>query len=192
MGRPQAFNTSDALRAAMMLFWREGYEATSMADLLAATGLSKSSIYATFGGKRELFLAALDTYREEQFADFRATVSQGRARDALETYFRRIISSDREPEYAFGCMAVCQLVELAPRDPEVRKRVLDDVAAGTQAFSAVIVRGQAEGSIRNQRNPAQLASLLSVGFPGLQVLVRAGADRTMLDDALGVLLSILD
>jgi TetR/AcrR family transcriptional repressor of nem operon len=192
MGRPQEFDTSEALRAAMKLFWRQGYDASSMADLLEATGLSKSSLYATFGGKRELFLAALDAYREEQFREFRAVVAAGKGRDALETYFRRIVSRDREPEYAFGCLAVCQLVELAPRDADVRTRVLGDVEHGIDAFAEVIARGQADGSIRNRRAPRELAKLFSIAFPGLQALVRAGADRAMLDDAVTVLLSNLD
>ena len=192
MGRPQEFNTSEALRAAMRLFWRQGYEATALVDLLAATGLSKSSLYATFGSKRDLFLAALDAYREEQFGEFRAIVSRGTGRDALEAYFRRIVARDREPDYAFGCLAVCQLVEMAPRDGEVRQRLLADVESGVGAFAEVIARGQVDGSIRNRRAPRQIATLFSVAFPGLQALVRAGADRAMLDEALTVLLSNLD
>ncbi len=64
MARPQAFNTEEALHGALSVFWRKGYEATSLADLLAATRLSKSSLYATFGDKRSLFLAAFDAYRQ--------------------------------------------------------------------------------------------------------------------------------
>ena len=63
MARPQEFNTAEALYKAMGVFWSKGYEGTSLADLLEATGLSKSSLYATFGDKRDLFLAAFDCYR---------------------------------------------------------------------------------------------------------------------------------
>lgn len=176
----------------MQLFWRQGYEATSMAELLAATGLSKSSLYATFGGKRDLFLAALDAYREEQGRIFANSMERTPARDALEAYFRRIVSTEREPEYTFGCLAVCQLIELAPRDSAVRKRVLEDLEAGMASFGAVIARGQHDGSIANQSDPLELAKLFSIAFPGLQALVRAGADRVALDDAVTVLLSVLD
>ena len=60
MARLQEFNTEEALRKAMNMFWQKGYEATSLADLLEAMGLSKSSLYAAFGGNRELFIAAFD------------------------------------------------------------------------------------------------------------------------------------
>ncbi|KQW65504.1 TetR family transcriptional regulator [Phenylobacterium sp. Root77] len=192
MARPQEFSTPDALRAAMHLFWRRGFEATSMTDLLNATGLSKSSLYATFGGKRELFLAALDAYREEQGAIFRETLASGDARTSLETYFRRIVATEREPEYAFGCMSVCQLVEMSPRDPEVQQRLLADMDAGAQQLAEIIAKGQNEGSVRSKRAPLELAQLLSVAFAGLQVLVRAGADRRRLDSAVTALLANLD
>ncbi len=64
MARPQEFETSEALRSAMRVFWPKGYEATSLADLLAATGLSKSSLYATFGDRRRHFLAAFQKYHK--------------------------------------------------------------------------------------------------------------------------------
>lgn len=192
MGRPQEFDTSEALRAAMTLFWRQGYEATSMADLLAATGLSKSSLYATFGGKRELFLAALDAYREAELRIFHEIVDHGPGRAAMEAYFRRAVSEAREPEYSFGCLAACQLVELAPRDADVRRRLLEDFEKGIHAIAGVIARGQADGSVRNRRPAPDIATLFSVAFPGLQALVRAGADRATLDRAVTVLLSNLD
>ena len=62
MGRPQEFDTADALRSAMHVFWSKGYEGTSLADILQATGLSKSSLYATFGDKRALFETSLDHF----------------------------------------------------------------------------------------------------------------------------------
>ena len=68
MARPQEFDTAQALSAAMHVFWRKGYEATSLADIMAATGLSKSSLYAAFGDKRSLFLAALSAYQTERMA----------------------------------------------------------------------------------------------------------------------------
>ena len=92
MARPQEFETSEALRSAMHLFWRKGYEAASLADLLAATGLSKSSLYATFGGKRELFLSAFYAYQHERHQHLEETLSNGQpARRSIETFFRQVL-----------------------------------------------------------------------------------------------------
>lgn len=62
MARPKEFNPAEALDKAMHVFWRKGYEATSMEDLLTAMDINRGSLYATFGNKRELFLKAMDLY----------------------------------------------------------------------------------------------------------------------------------
>lgn len=192
MARPQEFNTAEALRQAMDVFWRNGYEATSMADLLKAMGLSKSSLYAAFGGKRELFLAAFDAYREERGREMHRILQEGPARQAIEHFFRKIVTDAENGDSSRGCMSINQAVEMAPRDPEVRSRISRDFAGMEELLTEAIERGQAEASVRSTDNPRDLARLLVLAFPGLQVMVRAGGDRAQLDDTLKLLLSILD
>ena len=192
MARPQEFNTAEALHKAMGVFWRKGYEATSLVDLLEATGLSKSSLYGTFGGKRDLFLAAFDAYREERVRDMHQILDHGPARHAIETYFRMIIADARAPEFSHGCMSINQAVEMGPHDPEVRGRVEEDFLHFENALTRTIERGQADGSVKSTKNARELARLLVLAFPGFQVMVRAGGDRAWLDDALRLLLSNLD
>lgn len=191
MARPQAFDTHQALAQALHVFWHKGYEATSLADLLAATGLSKSSLYGTFGSKRELFLAAFDSYREGRAREMALTLREAPARVALERFFRRVLSDDWTCD-GEGCMGINQAIELAPHDAEVAQRVQADFQAMEKAFARVIERGQQEGSIPAQRKPADLARVLVVAFPGLQVLVRSGCERSRLDAALRALLTLLD
>ena len=89
MARPREFDEHSALQRAMQVFWRKGFEATSLADLLKATGLSKSSLYQTFTDKRSLFLAALETYRQDRMRHLRAKLNDGRpARESIEALFR--------------------------------------------------------------------------------------------------------
>lgn len=192
MPRPQEFDTTEALHQAMGVFWRQGYEATSLTHLLAATGLSKSSLYATFGGKRELFIAAFDAYRQARARDAHRVLEQGSARQAIEAFFHLLFADVNAVEPALGCMSINQAVELAPRDPEIRQRVVQDLHSIEEALTRATERGQQEGSLTSLRPARDLAKLLVLAFPGLQVMARAGYSRQELDEALQLLLTHLE
>ena len=191
MGRVQQFDTDETLHRAMAVFWNKGYEATSLSDLLAATGLSKSSLYAAFGGKRELFLAAYDTYRGERAREMYSILERGNARGAIEAFFRMIIGHAEQLEFSHGCMSVNQAVEMAPHDPDVQSRVEADFQLIEDALARTIARGQGDGSVHTTENARRLARLFTVAFPGLQVMVRAGASGARMKDALAMLLANL-
>ena len=191
MARVQEFDTEEALHRAMGVFWHKGYEGTSLTDLLAATGLSKSSLYATFGGKRELFLTAYDAYRAERAREMHNILEHGEARQAIESFFRLIIGHAGRLEFSHGCMSVNQAVEMAPHDPEVRERVEADFQLIEDALVKTIARGQSDGTIGNHVSARRVARLLTVAFPGLQVMVRAGASSSRMRDALTLLFSNL-
>lgn len=176
----------------MQLFWSRGYEAVSLADLLDATGLSKSSLYATFGSKHAMFLAAFDLYRASRKHDMDLVLSQPRGRDGIDAFFRMIVHDLRSPAQGSGCMSINQAVELAPHDPEVQRRVETDFALIETGLRAAVERGQADESIQTTRPPHELAQLLVLAFPGLQVMVRAGLDPARVDRTLEQLLSLLD
>jgi len=175
----------------MQVFWRKGYEATSMADLLHATGLSKSSLYATFSSKRDLFLAAFDDYRRNRAKDMFKMLGEDPARAAIEKFFRMAIS-DAGTCNGEGCMSINQAVELAPIDAEVASRVCGDFTGMERALAKTIERGQKEGSIASSMSALNLARLFVVAFPGLQVMVRAGCERVDIEARLTALLAVLD
>jgi TetR/AcrR family transcriptional repressor of nem operon len=191
MSRPQEFNTQEALHKAMAMFWCKGYEATSMADLLSATGLSKSSLYATFGSKHELFISAFDLYRQERARDMYRALENGPARQAIETFFRLLFTDIGNPE-SRGCMSINQAVEMAAHDPEVRLRVMEDFRLIEEALVSTIERGQEDCSLVSRRSARELARLLVLAFPGLQVMARAGYVKDDVESALNLLLSNLD
>lgn len=192
MARPQSFNTDAALDKALGVFWSKGYEGASMADLLDATGLSKSSLYGVFGGKRELFLTAFDAYRGRRVSEMHQILAEGQGRAAIETFFRKIIDDARSPEFFNGCMSTNQAVELAPHDPEIRSRVERDFQLIEDTLASTIARGKEDGSVTTGQDPRRLARLLVVAFPGLQVMVRAQSPTPRLRDALDLLLENLD
>ena len=192
MSRPQEFDTPEALQQAMRVFWRKGYEATSLTDLLAATGLSKSSLYATFGGKRALFLAAFDAYRQARARDAQALLQQQPARGAIGAFFHSLFADVNATEPLLGCMSINQAVELAPHDPAVRERVVEDLQLMEAVLTQAIERGPRDGSVGSPRPARELAQLLVLAFPGLQVMARAGYSRRELDKALQLLFTYLD
>jgi len=177
----------------MRVFWSKGYEAASLNDILSATGLSKSSLYATFGDKRELFLAAFEAYRHERLQRLEAVLNDGQpARQSIEKFFRQGVAYAGAPEHAYGCMTANEAVELAPHDLDIQQLVTEDFQAVEEAFARAILRGQADGSIARDKAPRQLARFLVVNLQGLQVMARAKSRRALLDDTLTVMLAVLD
>lgn len=192
MARPQAFNTEDALNKAMEVFWNKGYEGTTLVNLLKATKLSKSSLYATFGGKRALFLAAFDAYRKNREREISHVLGSGSGREGIERFFYMIIEGARSSEFSNGCMSINQAVEMAPHDSDVCIRVKQDFQAMEKSLIQAIERGRADGSVKGSKTAHELARILVVAFPGLQVMVRAKCDTERLNEALTLLLSLLD
>ncbi|HVN53971.1 MAG TPA: helix-turn-helix domain-containing protein [Anaerolineaceae bacterium] len=193
MARPQEFETSEALRSAMHVFWRKGYEAASLAEILAATGLSKSSLYATFGDKRELFLAAFHAYRQERLQRLEQTLKDDQpVRQSIEAVFCQVVEHLSDPSHTYGCMTANEAVELAPHDLDVQRMVAEDFQAVEDAFVQAIARGQAEGSITSRQEPRRLARFFVVSLQGFQVMARARTDRTRLDESITMIMAALD
>jgi TetR/AcrR family transcriptional repressor of nem operon len=193
MARRQEFDTVDALRSAMRVFWKKGYEASSLADILTATNLSKSSLYAAFGGKRELFLAAFEAYRKDRMQYVHQMLNNGQlARQSIETFFRHGIAHSQEETHAYGCMTANEAVELAPHDSDIQRLVAEDFQALEDVFIQAIDRGHADGSITSRKEPRTLARFLVVSLQGLQVMARAKSDLARLDDTVTVMMAALD
>lgn len=192
MARPREFDERDALLQAMRLFWGQGYEATSLADLLKATGLSKSSLYDTFGSKRELFLAAFEVYRLERMRMLDGYLkSESTAFASIRAFFEMVVEHARLDERPFGCMSCNEAVEFGPHDAEVQQLVERDFLGIEDALTDAIERGKADGSIPRSKNARKLARFLTVTHQGLQIMARSKADVGRLDDALAVMLEAL-
>jgi len=177
----------------MRVFWSKGYEGSSLNDILIATGLSKSSLYATFGDKRELFLAAFEAYRCERLQRLESVLNDGQpARQAIEKFFRQGVARAEALDHAYGCMTANEAVELAPHDLAIQQLVKEDFQAVEEAFAQAILRGQSDGSIAGDKDPRQLARFLVVSLQGLQVMARARSERALLDDTVTIMLATLD
>src|SRR5439155_6557880 len=117
MARPKAFDPDQAAQEAMEAFWERGYNATSVSDLLAEMGLHRGSLYGTFGDKKQLFLAALDKYQDQNVAMIREVLEQpGSARQAIVALLDVAIERCTGAGAARGCLAAKAAMELAPHD----------------------------------------------------------------------------
>ena len=192
MARPREFDSNLALEKAMQVFWSKGYEATSLSDLLSAMGLSKSSFYATFGSKHELFLATLDRYGETHGAKLIAILESAKSpRRAIATVLEEAVRAT-DAEERRGCFVNNCAVEVAPHDHLVARRVAKGHARMEEAFHRAVKVGQAAGEITRDQSARALARFLNNSLAGLTVMGEGGTARDTLQDALRVTLSALD
>src|SRR5450830_1442561 len=106
MGRPRGFNADEILDKVVNVFWQHGYEGTSMATLMAATGLNKPSLYAAFGSKEELFRSALDRYWQRQGEFTGKLLDEPNARAGVERMLLALVDSQTQSGLPHGCLAV--------------------------------------------------------------------------------------
>ena len=174
-GRPREFDMDEALDKAIRVFCEQGYNATSIGDLIDAMGLASGSIYKAFRDKRAVFLAALDRHvvlRKEQIAA--AARSSKPARDRLADVLAFFVESSKGAEGRRGCMIVGSAVELAIVDREVAARVTASLGKN-EAFLADLIReGQADGSISKGIDPEQTARVMVCLTQGLRVVGKSG------------------
>jgi TetR/AcrR family transcriptional regulator, copper-responsive repressor len=178
-GRPRQYDPERALAKAAEAFWKQGYAATSLDDLAAATGMNRPSLYAAFGDKRDLYLKTLERYQQRSRAigadiiadDPPLRVLLKRFYDAaLDIYFA-------EGAEARGCYSISTAPTQAIADPAVRDFLAASIA-GTDAFLAKrIAKGRERGEVPSNADPAALAQLATATLHTIAVRSRAGVTR---------------
>jgi len=175
------YDETEVLERAMEAFWARGYEATSIGDLVTATGVNRGSLYAAFASKRGLFLRALSHYDRRHRADFLARIARAHApRAAILAAFSEVITAAAGGENRKGCLLVNTAIELSPHDPEIARFVAASLAEVEGFFRTMIEAGQAEGSIPGDRDPAATAQALLGLFLGLRVLSRSRPEKALM------------
>lgn len=193
MARSKEFDPDAALQKALELFWERGYEATSMSDLVEHLGIARASIYATFGGKHDLYVKALDRYVRTRDPDVVEALSQPgpvlpAVRSLIEGYAEHALCDERRR----GCMIVNAATEVMARDPQVARRVEASWDALETALASALTRARAQGELPPDKDPRALARFLLVMMQGIRVLGRGAPDPGRLRDATAQALSLLD
>ncbi len=187
------FDPQRALQAAVDVFWRKGYEATSLQDLLAAMDLSKSSFYQTFGSKRELFERCLELFRERQAGKMmKALKAAPSGRQFLRATLLSLADEARRSVPPKGCLIMNTATEFSSRDPAVAALVADGARAFVRVFRAAVVRAQDEGDIPLDKNADALANYLVATVSGLRTMVKAGMRPAEIEGIADVALRALE
>jgi TetR/AcrR family transcriptional repressor of nem operon len=194
MGRPRAFDRDVALERAMDVFWARGYENASISDLLAAMGIQRFSMYATFGNKQELFLAALKLYRARWGALISEHVAAGAragapAKATLVELLRTMGREAMTDTLGRGCLIANSAIELRYLDAESAGIVRGSLDALETTFTRLIAGALAEGELPAGRDPAQLARFLLAAINGIRDVAKAGGDRKRIHDLVETLIS---
>ncbi len=181
------------METAADLFRRNGYERVSIADVVAATGLNRYTLYRAFGGKKELLLAALSRYQTTMMAALNAELAQRRqsVMAALQGYFLAPLADMVRGGDAPGSLLCQAAFEVGPVEPDVHAFVQRCVAEKRAALEAALARAAADGELRDDMTPAAGADLLITTMFGLRAQAYAGFDVDRLAVGLQAVLNAL-
>jgi TetR/AcrR family transcriptional regulator, copper-responsive repressor len=188
-GRPRAFEPETTLTQAMDVFWKDGFAATSLDDVSAATGLNRPSLYGAFGDKRALYLQAYGQYRKRVNEDFAPLFA---ARKPLRVKFRRILTAALDlylsgPDGPRGCFTVLSAASDAIADPELHTLVAEAIANTDRAFGRMFADARTAGELPESSDPRRLARIATATLHTLSIRARARIPRAeilpIVDDA---------
>jgi TetR/AcrR family transcriptional regulator, copper-responsive repressor len=182
-GRPRAYEPDVALGKALDLFRKDGFAATSLDDLSAATGMNRPSLYGAFGDKRELFIKSYQRYRADARAEMQDVFKvELPIRKRLERIYAVALdiylSGEEGPR---GCFTVMTAGSEAVADPDIRAMVLDGLSELDKAFAMCFRVAQQHGEVSKSADPKALAQLASATIHTIAIRARARVPRKELE-----------
>jgi TetR/AcrR family transcriptional regulator, transcriptional repressor for nem operon len=192
MARPREFDSDAALERAMDVLWTKGYEATSLNDLCAATGLSRSSFYSAFGSKRNLLLLSVQRYSELRTPSIAAILDRPiPVRDTFAALLNQFIEQIVAGTGRRGCFLGNCAAELPRNDRSAMAEVRRGLERTEATFREALSRAKARGEIDSGADLDALARFLTAGIQGLRLIGKVNPDRATLQDIASTMLSCL-
>ena len=191
MSRSKEFDAGTVLLKAMVLFWRNGYEKTSMQDLVDDMNIHRRSIYDTFGDKKSLFLRALQLFEESTERRMKQTIKPIQSvKSSIRELFEMIVFPiDERPP---GCLIVNTAIEMTSHEPEIAARINKSFLKTEALILELLVQGQMSGEISDQLEVEKVASSIHNSLIGLRVLAKTTDDKEKLQNIMDTTLAILD
>jgi AcrR family transcriptional regulator len=179
IGRPRTFDPDVALDKAMRLFWRRGYEATSMSELIAEMGMTPSSIYSVFGDKAALYRQAAERYWAGPSSYSRDIyAAEPTAKLAIGKVLRAAARAMVDPSQPPGCMVALSAINCSEENGKIQEMMSDYRERSEQAMKERIQRGIDEGDVPRDADAAALAGYFSSVIYGMSIKARDGASVT--------------
>jgi TetR/AcrR family transcriptional repressor of nem operon len=192
MARTKAFDQTEVLKKIQKLFWDKGFNGTSVDDLVNASGLSRSSLYDTFGDKEALFIASLRLYRQENTRQMVDMIEQSTdVRKTVAEIFDYILEDSRDNQ-RLGCLMVNTAIELAAHEKKIAKAVDENMVVIHEAMVRLIRRSQAKGELRKTHSPEALSTMVLTSVNGLRVAEKWGTEEKTYKRVKEMVLSLFD
>jgi TetR/AcrR family transcriptional repressor of nem operon len=193
MTRHKQFDQEEALLKAMEVFWSRGYEAASIQDLVGHMGISRQSLYDTYGDKHALYLLALDRYHEVESRRLIELLERhGSVKKSLTQLFGEVVEKAQCDREHRGFIMGNATSELAGRCKETASRTCSNMATMEDAFYRALLRAKQEGEIPGVSDPRAMARFFYCMLQGLVLMGKARQDRKALNDVVSVTLAVLD
>ncbi|WP_062016130.1 TetR/AcrR family transcriptional regulator [Aureimonas sp. AU4] len=175
VGRPREFDPDEALDCAMELFWRQGYEGTSLSDLTEAMGIAKPSLYAVFGNKEELFRKALDRYAARRSDVSCNALGEATSRRAVERLLLAFAGVDDESDTPKGCLMVQGALVCSEASEAIRQELCARRAESEAALCRRMAEWKEAGDLPDSADPKDLARYVMAVAHGITVQAASGA-----------------
>ncbi|OJA46193.1 TetR/AcrR family transcriptional regulator [Burkholderia ubonensis] len=191
-GRPREFDRDLALKRAMIVFWRRGYEGTSMSDLVETLGIASARIYAAFGSKEALFREAVALYEKGDggFAD--RALDEADVRIAIERMLRDAVAAYTKRGQPHGCMVVSAATNCAPENEGVMEWLAEHRRARTQSIVERLQRALEQGQLKPATDVKALADFYATQLHGISVQSQDGVTKERLLASMGPALAPLE
>src|SRR5580658_4714140 len=192
MARSKEFDQERALVAAVDVFWRHGYENTSLEALMREMGIARQSLYDTFGDKRALYLKAMAFYRKRTNSSLREMLTSApTVKDGLTRVLLGLVAESRE-EHARGCLLLSANMERAVDDEEIARFLEDNQTEVESIFAEALRRAQRSGELDGSADAGALAKFFVVTIQGMRAMARLKSDRRALRQVAGIALAVFD
>jgi len=192
MPRIKLFDENEVLTKAMNLFWKQGYSATSVQDLVAHLGINRASLYDTFGDKEKLFKRSFELYRKQSIDKINQVFqNQPNVKEGFSELFNRNINQATLDEDRKGCFAVNSTTELVPNDESYLEILSSNRKDFENLFYEYLKEGQKKGQLKDCKDLQSLASFLYIIYNGLLVVSKINTNKKELTDSVNLALSLI-